>query len=122
MEVLPRQETYDEPAKGCIVRGLFMDGARWDDDAMVVADSLPKVLLCDMPCMWLIPCEIDKDATKYDRIYTCPVYKTSERRGTLSTSGHSTNHVMNIFLPIAKEHSEKFWVRRGVALLTQTDD
>ncbi|EER06065.1 dynein heavy chain, putative [Perkinsus marinus ATCC 50983] len=123
MEVLKADNTSPGlPEKGCIIRGLFMDGARWDDEKMVIADSFPKVLFSEVPYIWLKPVEMDRDETKYGRIYTCPVYKTSERRGTLSTSGHSTNHVMMIFLPIAAEHDETFWVKRGVAMLTQIDD
>lgn len=28
--------------EGCIVYGLFMDGARWDNEKQVIQDSLPK--------------------------------------------------------------------------------
>ena len=28
--------------EGCIVYGLFMDGARWCNDKQVIQDSLPK--------------------------------------------------------------------------------
>lgn len=48
---------------------------------MVIADSFPKVLFSEVPYIWLKPVEMDRDETKYGRIYTCPVYKTSERRG-----------------------------------------
>jgi len=124
-EVLKLSFAADEhPEKGAYISGLFMEGARWDDENMYIEDSFPKVLWSEMSPMWLKPVELDQDTTEPDRVYQCPIYKTSDRKGVLSTSGHSSNFIM--FVAIAHSctgyHSEKFWTKRGVALISQTDD
>jgi len=116
----------ESPAKGQYINGLFMQGARWDDDNGYLEDSHPKVLWEDMPPMWLKPVDIKEDAIELDKVYQCPVYKTSERKGVLSTSGHSSNFILYIAIAHScnkeKLHSEEFWTKRGVALISQTDD
>jgi len=115
------QTDHVKPETGCYVYGLFMDGARWDDDLGCVAESLPKVLFSELPYMWWNPCEMAKDPTDRSRVYASPLYKTSERKGTLSTTGHSTNFVTTLMLPMADKVTDKYWRKRGVACLTQLD-
>jgi dynein heavy chain len=114
----------EHPVVGAYSNGLVMNGARWDDDNMVIEDSFPKVLWSDMSTILLKPVEIDKDSIDPKKQYMCPVYKTSERKGVLSTSGHSSNYIMDIALDHSGKghHSGRFWTKRGLALITMTDD
>lgn len=108
----------EKPEDGAYVKGLFIEGASWDRHNMVIGESLPKILFDSLPIILLRPGEMSKFL--HQDIYVCPVYKTSARRGTLSTTGHSTNYVLSIELP--SDRPQKHWVNRGVACLCQLDD
>jgi dynein heavy chain len=102
------------PAEGAYVYGMFLDGARWDFDKKVLAEQSPKVLYEELPVLYLKPVKTSEQSEVPH--FLCPVYKTSERKGVLATTGHSSNYVIAVKLPTDK--SADHWVMRGTALLT----
>ena len=105
-------EITTAPEDGCYIEGLFLEGCRWDYEKQSLADSKPKELFVEMPAIWLLP---EESRTEPDTgVYKCPVYKILTRRGTLSTTGHSTNFVMFIELP--SDEPQQKWIKAGVAL------
>jgi len=124
-EVIPEPEGMDtqeaiaqmtRPDDGIYTSGLFMEGGRWNRETACIGEALPKVMQSPMPVIWMKPGEKHKFLP--GNTYECPVYKTPERRGTLSTTGHSTNYVLSIDLPIDKPKNH--WITRGAAMTLST--
>ncbi|KAF5272110.1 hypothetical protein FQA39_LY01193 [Lamprigera yunnana] len=111
-QILKVASTDFAPSEGIYVYGLFTDGARWDIEKGVLAELHPKILNDYMPLMWLFPI-LGVDYNEKGR-YNCPLYKTSERRGVLSTTGHSTNYV----LPFLLNTDENLLIGLNEALLS----
>ena len=77
-----------------------------------------------MPVIHLLPADVKE--YKPSGCYSCPLYKTSIRAGTLSTTGHSTNFVVALDIPTDKEINADtqvcdHWVKRGTAMLCMLD-
>ena len=134
-EIQTLEERYNDkiskckrPEDGCYVYGLFLQGAGWDFKTNTLCESKPKQLFVNMPIIWFKPTnkkpkknENENQGNANNQIlkYDCPVYKTSRRAGSLSTTGHSTNYVLTVQLPSFVEASH--WILRGVAMLTTLD-
>ena len=104
--------TCERPDSGALVTGLYLEGCKWDDTAEgcagaanlkcgALVDSDPRILYQSVPMIHISVLEALNVPKRPS--YKCPVYKTSERRGQLSTTGHSTNFVMMIDLPMRNE-------------------
>lgn len=116
-EVLQDANRDYAPNDGIYVFGLYTDGARWEQARSVLAEMHPKILYDSMPLIWMFPI---KEAEFQDQgRYKSPMYKTSERKGVLSTTGHSTNYVLPVYLDTTLPSAH--WIKRSVALLLQLD-
>ncbi|EDS37651.1 ciliary dynein heavy chain 11 [Culex quinquefasciatus] len=116
--VLRISSVNNMPEDGVYIHGLFLEGAKWNLRGSYLEEQLPKMLADVMPIIHLSPVKT-ADLDEGTR-YKCPVYKTAERKGTLSTTGHSTNYVIPILL--GTRLNSAHWVKRSVALLCQTSE
>ena len=100
------EEITAPPDVGVYLHGAFMQGARFDQSQMLMAESFPGVLFDVMPVINIEP--IKKADYTPKNIYDIPFYKTSRRAGTLSTTGHSTNFVMPLKIPSKKSQDRAY--------------
>lgn len=113
-------DTSVKPEDGAYVHGLLIEGCRWDSENEYLEESLPKVLISSVPIMWLMP--VKASQLVRDHTYECPLYITLERKGILSTIGISNNFVMMTGIPMQRQHTNGWWIKRGVAMVTSTMD
>lgn len=105
---------------GVYVHGLYLEGGRWDIHHGYLADAERGIMHSQLPVVHFKPVQ-DQSVEAKGHQYLCPVYKTSTRAGTLSTTGQSTNYVVSLELPIDPSTTKDFWIRRGTALLCMLD-
>jgi dynein heavy chain len=109
------------PEDGVYIRGLFIEGARWNMEIMSMDDSLPKKLFVDAPMLWCKP--VRNFVKPTTGVYCMPVYKILSRWGILATTGHSSNFIMWIPMPSNRGDfinnqglaDQKEWIKAGVA-------
>lgn len=111
-------ETLPPPSEGIHVYGMWLEGCKWDSANRCLGESDPKILYTRMVTMWFKP--VLKTEINYKNIYQCPLYKTTERKGVLSTTGHSTNFCLLVHVPSNLPQSH--WIKRGVAMICSLND
>ena len=68
-------DMLSKPEDGAYIKGLFLEGARWNRTAHVLDEALPKILFDVLPIIWLRPGIVETFSTVMT--YSCPVYKVS---------------------------------------------
>ncbi|XP_068613056.1 dynein axonemal heavy chain 11 [Brachionichthys hirsutus] len=91
------------PREGAYIHGLFMEGARWDTQAGVIAEAVLRDLTPAMPVLYV---RGQAEEQELKNTYECPVYRTKHRGSTYVWTFH-----LRTKQPPAK------WIITGVALL-----
>merc|ERR1719433_2355653 len=93
-----------------MIYGIFMEGCKYSSMTHQLENSNPKELFTDLPTLWFCPV---KNRVPNILDYRCPCYKVVSRKGTLLTTGHSTNFVL--YLEIPTDQVVDKWIKAGVA-------
>jgi dynein heavy chain len=108
-QVTDLREITSAPKEGVYIRGLYLEGARWDRDRGQLTEPLPMELYDAMPVVLFKPIEAKRKVLK--GMYTCPCYMYPVRTGTRERP--------SFMLPVELKAQEApdHWIKRGTALL-----
>merc|ERR1711881_781732 len=98
--------------QGCLITGLFLEGAQWDMESQCLVKQPPKQLLQELPVLKVIPIEAHK--LKLHGTLETPVYTTSDRRNAMGVG-------LVFEANLATRNHKSHWVLQGVCL-TLNDD
>ena len=117
--VMDLSELEGQPENGVYIHGLFLVCAQFDLEKKMLIESNPGSMFATLPVIHFDPIE---NYLPSKENYETPLYKTSVRAGVLSTTGQSTNYVLNMSLPIHPDTNPDFWILQGTAALCALDD
>lgn len=107
-QIRDAQLVKQKPKAGRQICGLYIEGARWDDDKSVLATQRPKELIQEMPIIHLEPVLTSK--LKLRGRFTTPVYVTANRKNAMGVGG-----VFDTYLPT--DDHDSHWILQGVCLI-----
>ncbi|TMW60768.1 hypothetical protein Poli38472_000810 [Pythium oligandrum] len=99
------------PKDGAYVKGLILEGARWDFDHDCLTEPHPMELHSNMPILHFKPVESKKKSSK--GLYSCPLYLYPLRTGTRERP----SFMIAVDLKSGAGKSPDVWTKRGTALL-----
>ena len=104
-------EVRKGPEEGVYLKGLFLDGCRWDKANNRLADSEPKVLYAPLPVLYVTGVLASEPRKTDAYAFNAPCYKNPKRTDR------------NFIFPVdlRTEEPPAKWVLRGVCLLTTKD-
>jgi dynein heavy chain len=97
---------------GTYVEGLYLEGARWNQEADCLDYQKPKELVMEIPLLQVVPVEANK--LKLRGTIRTPVYTTQARANAMGVG-----QVFEADLK-TKQHPSH-WILQGVALVLNTD-
>jgi dynein heavy chain len=114
--IIPSEESalIAQPKEGAYIKGLFLEGAKWNSEESCLCEPEPMELSWPMPIIHFKPIK-DKKKNK-GSVYSCPCYYYSVRTGT----GQRPSFMFYVDLKCGETKAD-FWVKRGAALLMQLD-
>jgi dynein heavy chain len=102
------------PKEGAYIKGMFLEGARWDMEGGHLGEPNPMELYCLMPIVHFKPVESRKKSTK--GLHAMPMYFYPIRTG----SREDPSFMIEVDLKTGPRESQ-FWTKRGAALLLSLD-
>jgi dynein heavy chain len=97
------------PSEGALIRGLFLEGAKWSKKNGILTNPKPLELYVEMPIIHFLP--VEKSKQKKTGVYTAPAYFYPVSGG----SAEYPSLVLPVDLPT--EEPPEHWVKRGAALI-----
>ena len=88
---------------------------RWSAELEAIALPEPGIMTNLLPLVHFKPQQAIERSKSTS--YSCPLYQTSARAGTLSSTGQSTNFVLHLDLHIPANTVPADWILHGVAAI-----
>jgi dynein heavy chain len=110
-------EGAHQPDSGVLVYGLYTEACKLEPIKGLLEDCQAGEMVYPSPMIQVIPLE---NYTPSPLNYMMPIYKTSERAGSLSTTGHSTNFIVSV--EVASKKRPEHWVLNGAAFICSRKD